>query len=161
LSALYGFAINEGTPITTVAEKYGAGDFKINVVYIFANTGAFVTTLLYCLYLHFKEGTFKQYTNINASLGINFLMSGLTGVLWYFQFFFYGLGHVNLGKYEFSSWAIHMIMLVLFSTIAGIIMKEWKNCSNKTVRLLATALIILIASVLLLTYGNYVGGLKD
>ena len=41
----------------------------------------------------------------------------LTGTLWYGQFFFYNLGHVRLGaRYAFSSWAIHMILLVLLST---------------------------------------------
>ena len=161
LSAFYGFAINEGAPIATIAEKYGAGNYKINVVYIFSNTGAFVSTFFYCLYLHLKEKTFKEYFKINesskAALTINFLMALLTGILWYSQFFFYGLGHVRLGKYEFSSWAIHMILLVLFSAIAGLAMKEWKACSNKTMRLLALALIVLIAAVLILTYGNYLG----
>lgn len=161
LSAFYGFAINEGTPIATVAEKYGAGNYKINVVYIFSNTGAFVTTLFYCLYLHIKEKTLKEYFKINgthqSALAINFLMALITGILWYSQFFFYGLGHVRLGKYEFSSWAIHMILLVLLSAIAGLVMKEWKACSNKTMRLLALALIVLIAAVIILTYGNYLG----
>ena len=82
-------------------------------------------------------------------------MAVLTGVLWYGQFFFYGLGTVRLGKYEYTSWAIHMIMLVLFSSIAGLVMKEWKNCSTKTIRLLISALIVLIIAVLLLAYGNY------
>lgn len=159
LSAVYGFALNEGTPIADIAEKHGAGDFKINVVYMFSNTGAFVTTLLYCLYLHAKEKTLGEYTS-GKSLPINFSMSFVTGVLWYFQFFFYGLGHVNLGKYEFSSWAIHMVMLVMFSTLAGVAMKEWKMCSSRTMQLLILALAILLVAVLVLTYGNYLGGLK-
>lgn len=157
LSALYGFSISEGAPIVEVAAKYGAGDFKINVVYIFSNTGAFVTTLLYCSYLHAKNKTFAEYTSSAKGLGINYIMALFTGVLWYFQFFFYGLGHVNLGKYEFSSWAIHMILLVLFSTVAGVAMKEWKMATHKTFNWLITALIILVAAVLFLTYGNYLG----
>ena len=85
-------------------------------------------------------------------------MSILTGCLWYGQFFFYGLGHVRMGKYHYTSWAIHMIMLVLFSSVAGLLMKEWKNCSTVTMRLLILALAVLITAVLLLTYGNYLGG---
>ena len=82
-------------------------------------------------------------------------MALLTGFLWYGQFFFYGLGHVRMGNYKFSSWAIHMILLVLLSSVTGLIMKEWKNCSAKTMRLLMTALVVLVVAVLLLTYGNY------
>jgi L-rhamnose-H+ transport protein len=161
LSALYGFSLDQGQPIADIAAQHGAGNFQGNVVYIFSNTGAFLTTLIYCLYLHRKEKTFQQYKSTGtSSLGINYLMALLTGVLWYGQFFFYGLGHVRMGNYKFTSWAIHMIMLVLLSSVAGLAMREWKQCSNKTMRILVVALFILIAAVLLLTYGNYLGDTK-
>jgi L-rhamnose-H+ transport protein len=161
LSALYGFSLDQGQPIADVAAKYGAGNFQGNVIYIFSNSGAFVTTLLYCLYLHNKEKTFHQYRTANgSSLGGNYLLSILTGFLWYGQFFFYGLGHVRMGTYKFTSWAIHMIMLVLFSSVAGLLMKEWKSTSSKTKQWLITALLVLVIAVLLLTYGNYLGGNK-
>ena len=157
LSALYGFSLDQGQPIAEVAAQYGAGNFQGNVIYIFSNSGAFVTTLLYCLYLHNKEKTLYQYTAPGSSgLGVNYLMSILTGFLWYGQFFFYGLGHVRMGEYKFTSWAIHMIMLVLFSNIAGLILKEWKGCSGRTRIFLLIALLVLIAAVLILTYGNYI-----
>src|SRR5688572_17930445 len=158
LSALYGFSLDQGQPIAEIAAQYGAGQFQGNVVYIFSNSGAFVSTLLYCLYLHNKEKTFKQYISKEGkTLGTNYLMAILTGFLWYGQFFFYGLGHIRMGNYKFSSWAIHMILLVLLSSVTGLIMKEWKNCSNKTMRLLIAALVVLVVAVLLLTYGNYLG----
>ena len=158
LSALYGFSIDQGKPIADVASQYGAGNFKTNVIYIFSNSGAFVTTLIYCLYLHRKEKTFKQYGSADSSsLSSNYLLSILTGFLWYGQFFFYGLGHVRMGEYEFTSWAIHMIMLVLFSAVAGLVMKEWRNTSKVTRRWLIIALAVLVIAILLLTYGNYLG----
>lgn len=161
LSALYGFSLDQGQPIADVAAKYGAGNFQGNVIYIFSNSGAFVTTLLYCLYLHNKEKTFYQYGTANGnSLGSNYLLSVLTGLLWYGQFFFYGLGHVRMGPYKFTSWAIHMIMLVLFSSVAGLVMKEWKNTSGRTKQWLIAALLVLVIAVLLLTYGNYLGEKK-
>jgi L-rhamnose-H+ transport protein len=49
-----------------------------------------------------------------------------------------------------------MIMLVLFSNIAGLILKEWRNCSMRTRQLLVFALLVLIAAVIILTYGNYI-----
>lgn len=161
LSALYGFSLNQGQPIADVAAKYGAGNFQGNVIYIFSNSGAFISTLIYCLYLHRKEKTFSEYASSGEKrLGLNYLMSILTGFLWYGQFFFYGLGHVRMGKYEFSSWAIHMILLVLLSAVTGLMLKEWKNSSGKTIRLLAVAIIILITAVLLLTQGNKLGAVE-
>ncbi len=160
LSAFYGFAINAAMPIADIAGQYGAGNYRMNVNYIFSNSGTFITTLIYCTYLHLKSGTFKEYTSLSSkgSLSTNFVMAALTGILWYGQFFFYGLGHVRLGRYEFSSWAIHMILLVLLSTVTGLLMKEWKRCSPRTIRLLAAALLVLVAAVLSLTYGNFLGG---
>lgn len=161
LSAVYGFSIDQGEPIAAIAEKYGSGNFRINIIYIFSNTGAFVSTLIYCIYLHRREKTFGEYRQNGASnrLLVNFIMAILTGVLWYSQFFFYGLGHVRMGKYQYSSWAIHMIMLVLFSSVAGLLMKEWVKCRSKTIATLVFALFILVTAVLALTYGNYLGSL--
>lgn len=157
LSAFYGISLNQGQPIADVAEKYGAGNYQGNVIYIFANTGAFISTMIYCLYLHWKEKSIREYTSAGKSLGVNYLMAILTGFLWYGQFFFYGLGHVRMGKYDFSSWAIHMIMLVLLSTVTGLVLKEWSNSSKKTIRLLIVTILILIAAVLLLTEANRLG----
>ena len=162
LSAVYGFALDQGQPIADTAAKYGAGNFQGNVIYIFSNPGAFLTTLIYCLYLHSKQKTFGEFTGLNGSgkssgLRLNYAMAIFTGLLWYSQFFFYGLGHVRMGAYKFTSWAIHMIMLVLFSCVAGVVMREWLYCKSRTVRVLVLALAVLVAAVLLLTYGNYLG----
>ncbi|MEO8415598.1 MAG: L-rhamnose/proton symporter RhaT [Ginsengibacter sp.] len=162
LSAVYGFSLDQGQPIADVAQKYGAGQFQINVIYIFSNTGAFLSTAIYCIYLHVKEHTFDEYKKLakqqkTSALSINYTMAFITGALWYSQFFFYGLGHTRLGQYKFSSWAIHMIMLVLFSSIVGLLLKEWKNVGGKTKWTLAIAVIILVFAVLILTYGNYLG----
>jgi len=158
LSALYGYSLNVGQPIADVAATYGAGNYQGNVIYIFSNSGAFVTTLLYCLYLHRKEKTMQEYVAVKGGgLCINYTMAAITGILWYGQFFFYGLGHVRMGKFAFSSWAIHMIMLVLLSAVTGVVLKEWKYSSKKTTVLLASAIVILISAVLLLTEGNRLG----
>lgn len=162
LSAMYGFALDQGQPLADVAEKYGAGHFQVNVIYIFANAGAFFSTTIFCLYLHFKHRTLPEFQNLKSkstpsSLSLNYLMAFITGLLWYSQFFFYGLGHTRMGDYSFSSWAIHMIMLVLFSGIVGLILREWIDVRRRTKWTLALALTTLILAVLSLTYGNYAG----
>jgi L-rhamnose-H+ transport protein len=50
-----------------------------------------------------------------------------------------------------------MVMLVLFSALAGIILKEWVGVKPKTLHILFIGLVMLIIAVLFLTYGNYVG----
>lgn len=162
LSAVYGFALEAGEPIADVATAHGAGIWRGNVVYIFSNTGAFVTTSIYCLYLHARHRTLGEIVAVpagtpEASLRVNWAMAIATGAFWYGQFFFYNLGHVRMGGYKFTSWAIHMVMLVLISNLVGILLREWTHCRRLTRRTLAVALAVLLTAVLLLTYGNYVG----
>ncbi|MEJ5996556.1 L-rhamnose/proton symporter RhaT [Pedobacter sp. Du54] len=162
LSAFFGLSLDQGAPIAEIANKYGAGVYSGNVIYIFSNTGAFFSTLIYCLYLHKKHQTFKEFVNLSGSttsfaLPVNYILAIITGTLWYCQFFFYGLGHVRLGAYQFTSWAIHMIILVLFSSVVGLIMKEWVFAKPKTIRILTAALLVLLFAVIILTYGNYLG----
>jgi L-rhamnose-H+ transport protein len=162
LSAVYGFALEAGEPIADVASAHGAGVFRGNVVYIFANTGAFFTTAIYCLFLHKRDGTFGEFAKPTAadgaaSLPLNFALAAVTGLFWYGQFFFYNLGHVRMGTYAFTSWAIHMIMLVLVSNIVGVVLREWAGCGNRTRVVRGLALIVLTIAVLCLTYGNHLG----
>ena len=162
LSAVYGFALEAGEPIADVATAHGAGVFRGNVVYIFANTGAFLTTATYCLFLHARHKTFGEHIQpdpaaAGASLGRNFALAALTGLFWYGQFFFYNLGHVRMGTYSFTSWAIHMIMLVLISNIVGVVLREWQGCQRATRIVRGLALFVLVVAVLCLTYGNRMG----
>jgi L-rhamnose-H+ transport protein len=162
LSAVYGFALEAGDPIADVATAHGAGVWRGNVVYIFSNTGAFLTTAIYCLHLHARHRTLGELVELpagkeQAQLPVNFALAILTGCLWYGQFFFYNLGHVRMGHYKFTSWAIHMIMLVLFSNVVGIVLREWRRCRRLTHGAISVALAILVVAVLLLTYGNYIG----
>jgi L-rhamnose-H+ transport protein len=162
LSAVYGFALEAGEPIADVATAHGAGVWRGNVTYMFSNTGAFLTTSIYCLYLHLRNKTLGELVRLpagrsEASMTLNWAMALATGLLWYGQFFFYNLGHVRMGHYKFTSWAIHMIMLVLISNLVGMLLREWRHCRGLTRRTIGVALAVLIAAVLLLTYGNYVG----
>ncbi len=163
LSAVYGFALEVAAPVADLAEHYGAGIWKGNVLYLFVNSGAFVTALLYSLYLAKKNKSLGQLRALpeaagGSSLKWNYIFALLTGTLWYGQFFFYNLGHVRLGtQYAFSSWAIHMIMLVLFSNALAVLLKEWKGSSLRTRAIVAAGLAVLCCAIVMLTYGNRLG----
>jgi L-rhamnose-H+ transport protein len=160
LSAVYGFALAAGEPIADVASAHGAGVFRGNVVYIFSNTGAFITTAIYCLWLHRRHRTLGEIVELpagaeRASLPVNWAMAVLTGCLWYGQFFFYNLGHVRMGEYQFTSWAIHMIMLIAFSIVVGVVLREWQGARPMTKVMVGVAFVVLVGAVLSLTYGNH------
>jgi L-rhamnose-H+ transport protein len=166
LSAVYGIAVNDvAKPITETAALYGAGCWKGNIAFVFVNSGAFVTALVYSLAVARKNHSLGELLRVkrgpgSASLAANYALALATGTLWYGQFFFYNLGHVRMGNYEFTSWAIHMIMLVLFSNLVAIAFREWKGCRPRTRTAIALGLAVLTASVVSITYGNHVGDLQ-
>ena len=90
------------------------------------------------------------------TLTLNYLFAAMAGVIWYFQFFFYSMGQTKMGKYDFSSWTLHMASIILFATLWGIFLKEWKGTSKRTKLLVATGLTLLIASTVIVGYGNYI-----
>ena len=150
LSAVFSFSLAAGQPVADVAATHGAGHFQGNVLYLFT------TTLVYCLYLILRDRSASEFGSAGgASLARNYALSILTGLLWYLQFFFYGLGHVRMGEFKFSSWAIHMIILILLSCGFGVAIGEWKACRPSTKFVITAAIALLFAAVGLLTYGNY------
>ena len=165
LSAVYGIGISKtAAPLVELAAAHNAGHWRGNIAYPFVNSGAFVTALLYSLYLARKNRTLGQLTRLPdgegpGSLLGNHLLAALTGTLWYGQFFFYNLGHVRMSN-EHTSWAIHMIMLVLFSNLVAVLFREWKGCRVRTWLAVALGLAVLVAAVLMLAYGNQLGDAK-
>jgi L-rhamnose-H+ transport protein len=85
----------------------------------------------------------------------NYLLCALAGTTWYFQFFFYTMGETQMGKYGFSSWTLHMASIIIFSTLWGLGLKEWRGAGSRAMRLLTLALILLVGSTAIVGYGNY------
>lgn len=110
--------------------------------------GGFVTNAVYCLYQNGRNRTFSDYKD-GSVWASNALYCALAGLLWYSQFF--GL---SLGRSFFESgsamdtlaFCILMALNVTFSNVWGIILKEWKGCSKKTIIVLVSGIAVLILS---------------
>ena len=90
----------------------------------------------------------------------NYAFSALAGTIWYFQFFFYSMGETQMGKYQFSSWTLHMASIIIFSTLWGIALKEWRGVGLRTRMLVVLGLAVLIGSTVVVGYGNYLAGFE-
>ena len=91
----------------------------------------------------------------HSTLVSNYIFAALAGVIWYFQFFFYSMGQTKMGKYDFSSWTLHMASIIIFATLWGLFLKEWRGTSRRTRLLVATGLFLLVGSTIVVGYGNY------
>ena len=95
-----------------------------------------------------------------ASLGLNYLFCAAAGTLWYLQFFFYTMGESQMGRFKFSSWTLHMASIIIFSSLWGLALKEWKGVSRRAMTFLIASLFVLVVSTVIVGYGNYLGALS-
>jgi L-rhamnose-H+ transport protein len=66
-----------------------------------------------------------------------------------------------MGKYDFSSWTIHMAFITVFSNIWGLIFREWKGSSRRTHQIIFLGLAVLITSTIVIGLGNYLASLGN
>ena len=113
--------------------------------------GGFITNAIYCFYQNQKNGTWSDYTK-SSVWGNNLLFCLLAGALWYSQFFGLSLGKGFLTEsptLTTLAFCILMALNVVFSNVWGIILKEWKGCSQKTITVLIVGIIVLVISCFL------------
>lgn len=154
LSAFFNFGIEAGKPLADVAVANGHNPlFQNNVTYVVLLWGGLTTNFIYCLYLHFKNKTYTDYTNTNTPIVKNILFAGLAGTMWYIQFFFYGMGESKLGNGA-SSWILHMATIILTANFWGLYLKEWSGVSKKTFRTFLLGIGLILLSIFLVGIGN-------
>ena len=113
--------------------------------------GGFITNMIYCFYQNHVNNTWGDYKKGSVWFN-NLFFCLLAGALWYSQFFGLALGK---GFLEASptlmtlSFCILMALNVVFSNVWGIILKEWKGCSPKTIAVLICGIIVLVISCFL------------
>jgi L-rhamnose-H+ transport protein len=181
-SACFAFGLDAAEPIAKLSAEHGTSALwvglpKLCVVLL----GGFTTNIIWCLILNRRNRTGYQYFHgrirsegsaagtgprrpdaplgERVPMGRNYLFCALAGTVWYLQFFFYTMGETQMGQFKFSSWTIHMASIILFSSLWGIALKEWKGCSGFTKTLLAIGLGVLVYSTIIVGYGNYLATL--
>jgi L-rhamnose-H+ transport protein len=159
MSACFAFGLQSGAPIAARAVEVGVNPlFQNNAVLCVILAGGFITNTLWCLHLNRKNRTFKEYRSANLPQTTGILaLCALAGVIWYFQFFFYGMGATKMGEYEFSSWSLHMAFIIICGNLWGLGFREWKGVSGKTLATVWAGILILIASTAIIGWGNALG----
>ncbi len=151
MSSCFAFGLVAGAPIADLAVSYNTPELWQNgPVFIVILAGGFVTNALWCLYLNIKNKTYKNYTDRSTPLRKNYLFAMIAGATWYCQFMFYGMGSTQMGEKDFASWTLHMAFIIFFSTLWGIVTREWSNTSKKTKYNLAAGLSVLVVSTIVI-----------
>lgn len=134
-------------PVTTAAWK----GMPVLVVVLL---GGFLINGIWCLYLNARNKTTGDYTKSGVPLAGNLVFAGLAGAIWCSQFICFKTGEPQMGKTAYIGWAVLMASAILFSTLLGIALGEWKGTSSKTRSLLATGLVLLLGSAVIAGYSG-------
>jgi len=165
MSACFAFGLDAASSIESTAVALGGRVLWQGLpALVVILAGGFTTNLVWCLILNYRNRTFAEYlapaggaaeaASERPSLGANYLFSNLAGAIWYMQFFFYTMGESQMGRYKFSSWTLLMSTTIIFSTLWGIALKEWRGTSLRTRVLLFLTLLTLVGATVIVGYGN-------
>ena len=126
--------------------------------------GGFTTNLLWCAGLLIRNRSAAQFAGKGADghgtiatmqMLRNYGFAASAGLLWYLQFFFYSMGQTKMGKYDFSSWTLHMAGTIIFATAWGAVLHEWHGTSKRTKMVGLAGFVLLVFSTVVVGYGNY------
>jgi L-rhamnose-H+ transport protein len=161
MSACFAYGLDSGEPIRKLTIQQGTDPLWQGLpALIVVLAGGFLTNFIWTVYLHIRNRSAGEYLAPQSGGAAvprlrNYLLCAVAGITWYLQFFFYTMGDTKMGPLTFSSWSIHMASIVIFSTLWGIGLKEWKGASRQSIRLLTLGLAVLLFSTLVVGYGNY------
>ena len=180
-SACFAFGLAAGSPIAAASVSAGtspiwSGLSKLVVIL----WGGFTTNFVWCLILFYRNRSGYQYLSscerrlqtsatreissppLQASssaakvpLARNYLLSAAAGTTWYLQYFFYSMGETQMGRYAFASWTLHMASIIIFATLWGWVLREWKGSSRSTHAVVAAGIALLVASTVVIGWGTY------
>ena len=164
LSAAFSYGLAAGEPIARLSAAAGTTSLwtglpKLVVVL----AGGFTSNAIWCVVLHRRRRTGREYLAAADAGGspvpllANYLFCAVAGVTWYLQFFFYTMGETQMGKFRFSSWTLHMASIIIFSTLWGLSLHEWRGTSRRTGVLVTMGISVLLLATLVVGYGNYLG----
>jgi len=169
-SACFAYGLAAGKPISDVAQRVLLHDGRSDLwqhlpALVVVLWGGFTTNFLWCGGLLLKNRSGGQFFGASSEeegerltsgrIVMNYALAGAAGLLWYFQFFFYSMGQTKMGRYDFSSWTLHMAGTILFATLWGAVLHEWKGTSRRTRVMGAAGFGLLVLSTLVVGYGNY------
>ena len=77
------------------------------------------------------------------------MLAGLAGVIWACQFVCQKVGEPAMGEMRYISFAVVMGSCVMFSSLLGIMLGEWRGTGRKTRVMLAIGLGVLALSIVL------------
>ncbi len=110
--------------------------------------GGFAVNAAWCLWQNAKNRSFGDYA-AGLRRGLPFALAALAGAIWACQFACQKIGEPAMGEMRYISFAVVMGSCVLFSSLLGVLLGEWKGTCAKTKAALGAGLLVLAVSIAL------------
>ena len=160
MSSAMSFGLQGGSKIEELAlvtDPSTSATWKGMPVLAIVLLGGFVVNFGWCVILNLKNKTGGDYLKKATPLAGNFVFAAIAGAIWCSQFISFKLGEPAMGSTSYVGWQVLMASAILFGTLLGIWMGEWKGTSGKTRNLLASGLVLLVLSSVIAGYSGYLG----
>ena len=145
-SAGMNFGLQGGAPLEAAAASAGADAKWVGMpVLVVVLWGGFIVNAAWCFWQNAKNRTFGEYLVSPANWVL--LWAALAGVIWACQFACQKIGEPAMCDMRYISFAIVMGSCVLFSSLLGVLLGEWKGTGAKTRSALVAGLVVLAASI--------------
>lgn len=146
-SAGINFGLQSGTSMEQAALAAGVDSKWIGMpVLVVVLWGGFAVNAAWCLWQNRKNGSFGDYpAGLKAVIPV--ILAAFAGVIWAMQFVCQKVGEPMMGDIRYISFAIVMGSCVLFSSLLGVFLGEWKGTSAKTRAALVVGLSVLAVSI--------------
>jgi L-rhamnose-H+ transport protein len=164
MSACFAYGLAAGEPVRQLTLHAGTTPIWQGLpVLCIVLLGGATTNFIWCAILVFRNGTVGEYFGdadpaadgpARPPLMRNYLLCALAGTVWYFQFFFYTMGESQMGRFGFSSWTLHMASIIIFSSLWGFALREWKGASKRTLFFVFAGLGLLVTSTAIIGLAN-------
>jgi L-rhamnose-H+ transport protein len=153
-AAMLNIGFIKAYPAVDAAVEQGALPRNASLVaWVIVLFGGFLASLLYCIYLIFKNKSLKVLGKRKDSARILF-WSISTAILWFAALGLYGQGAALMGKTgPIIGWTMFTALALIISNLWGIKGGEWKG-AEKPLRLLIIGDLILLLSWILMGYAN-------
>ena len=141
-----------GGSLVDAAAAHGANSaWRMNALWLPLMAAGAVPNLFYCGYLMRSKRTSGNFS-MNGT-GRYWLFASLMATFWFASTLMYGIASSKLGALgPVYGWPLFMSLIVIVSSVIGILAGEWKHATKSAVGLQFAGVAVLITAVIMLSY---------
>jgi L-rhamnose-H+ transport protein len=148
-AGLFNVAVSSGAPIVRTAIAHGGNPhFSQMVAWVPFLLGGAIPNLGFCFHRLLSRGSVAAFRDPAARLYWAYAI--MMAVFWLGSSLLYGFGALRLGTWGPAfGFPVYISLIVVCTTVLGLLIGEWRQASSRSLVLLHSGVVLLVASVFL------------